>query len=234
MTGLGTIINVALIVAGGILGMLFGKKITERFRTSLIDASGVAVIVLGLYGAIDGMIKTGDTSMMMIISIVLGTLIGELLKIDQGIEKFGEWLKVKTKSEGDKGFVNAFVTASCTVCIGAMAIVGAIKDGIEGDISVLVAKGILDFIIIMIMAASLGKGAAFSAIPVAVLQGSVTALSTLIQPIMTDLALSYISLTGSILIACVGINLVFDKKLKVANMLPALIIAVAWALVKGA
>lgn len=233
MTGLGTIINVALIVAGGILGMLFGKKITERFRTSLIDASGVAVIVLGLYGAIDGMIKTGDTSMMMIISIVLGTLIGELLKIDQGIEKFGEWLKVKTKSEGDKGFVNAFVTASCTVCIGAMAIVGAIKDGIEGDISVLVAKGILDFIIIMIMAASLGKGAAFSAIPVAVLQGSVTALSTLIQPIMTDLALSYISLTGSILIACVGINLVFDKKLKVANMLPALIIAVAWALVKG-
>lgn len=233
MIGLGTIINVALIVAGGILGMLFGKKITERFRTSLIDASGVAVIVLGLYGAIDGMIKTGDTSMMMIISIVLGTLIGELLKIDQGIEKFGEWLKVKTKSEGDKGFVNAFVTASCTVCIGAMAIVGAIKDGIEGDISVLVAKGILDFIIIMIMAASLGKGAAFSAIPVAVLQGSVTALSTLIQPIMTDLALSYISLTGSILIACVGINLVFDKKLKVANMLPALIIAVAWALVKG-
>ncbi len=123
------------------------------------------------------------------------------------------------------------MSASFTVCIGAMAIVGSINDGLYGDITVLVTKAILDFIIIMIMASSLGKGAIFSAIPVAILQGSVTALSVLIKPIMTDTALHYLSVVGNILIFCVGINLVFGKKIKVANLLPAIIFAVICAFI---
>ena len=141
------------------------------------------------------------------------------------------WLKKKTVSTGDNNFIEGFVSASFTVCIGAMAIVGSINDGLYGDITVLVTKAILDLIIIMVMAASLGKGTIFSAIPVAILQGSVTALSLLLKPIMTDAALLYLSVVGNILIFCVGINLVFGKKIKVANLLPAIIFAVICAFI---
>ena len=125
--------------------------------------------------------------------------------------------------------MEGFVTASLTVCIGAMAVVGAIQDGVYGDYSVLAAKAVLDLIIIIIMTASMGKGCIFSAIPVALFQGSITILSTFLEPLMTEAALSNLSLTGSILIFCVGVNLIWEKKLRVANMLPALLVAVAWA-----
>ena len=137
--------------------------------------------------------------------------------------------KKKTGNARDAAFVEGFVTASLTVCIGAMAIVGAINDGIYGDYSVLLTKSILDFIIIIVMAASLGKGTIFSAIPVALLQGSITALSRLILPIMTDAALHNLSLVGSILIFCVGVNLVWGRMIRVANLLPAIPLAIAAA-----
>ena len=125
--------------------------------------------------------------------------------------------------------MDAFVTASLTVCIGAMAIVGSIQDGILGDYSILAAKAVLDRIIILVMTCSMGKGCIFSAIPVAVFQGSITALAGLIRPLMTEAALGNLSMIGSILIFCVGVNLVWGKKLKVANMLPAVVFAVAAA-----
>ena len=168
-------------------------------------------------------------SMLMIGCLALGGLVGELLNIEQGFEHFGQWLKIKTGNAKDKGFVDAFVTASLTVCIGAMAIVGSIQDGIAGDYSILATKAVLDLIIIMVMSCSMGKGAVFSAIPVAVFQGSITALAGLVRPVMTDAALSNLSLVGNVLIFCVGINLVWDKKIKVANLLPAIIFAVAAA-----
>ena len=161
--------------------------------------------------------------------LCLGALVGELLNIEGGFERFGAWLRKKTRSEGDGSFIEGFLTASFTVCIGAMAIVGAINDGILGDITILVTKAILDFIIILVMAASLGKGTLFSAIPVAILQGGVTALSVLIRPLMTERALSCLSVVGSVLIFSVGINLLFGKKVKVANLLPAIVFAVAAA-----
>jgi len=122
--------------------------------------------------------------------------------------------------------VNAFVTASLTVCIGAMAIVGAIEDGIQGNYSILAVKSVLDFIIIMIMTSSMGKGCAFSAIPIFLFEGGITVLAKIVAPVMTDLAIQYLSFIGSILIFCVGINLVWGKKVKVANMLPATLLAV--------
>ncbi len=235
MIGLGTVINTAAIIAAGIIGLVCGRFISEKTQQSLCKASGVCVLFIGAAGALEGMLsmENGDIvsgrSMLVVGSICIGTLIGELLKIEHGFEAFGEWLKVKTGNSGDKGFVDAFVNASLTVCIGAMAIVGSISDGILGDSSILVTKAVLDFVIILVMTGSQGKGCAFSAIPVAIFQGTVTALSTLIKPIMTEASLSNLSLVGSVLIFCVGINLVWGKKLSVANMLPSIVIAVAAA-----
>lgn len=235
MAGLGTIINSAAIIVGGVFGLLFGKILNERIQNSLQKASGICVLFIGIAGAMEGMLKLSGSSlsagrsMLIVASLALGALVGEILNIEHGFERFGEWLKVKTGNAKDKSFVEGFVTASLTVCIGAMAVVGSIKDGISGDYSILATKAILDFIIIMVMTCSLGKGCIFSAIPVAVFQGLMTALARLIKPLMTDGALANLSLIGSILIFCVGVNLVWDKRIKVANLLPSLVFAVAIA-----
>lgn len=235
MAGLGTIINSAAIIVGGVFGLLFGKILNERIQDSLQKASGICVLFIGIAGAMEGMLKLSGSSlsagrsMLIVASLALGALVGEVLNIEHGFERFGEWLKVKTGNAKDKSFVEGFVTASLTVCIGAMAVVGSIKDGISGDYSILATKAILDFIIIMVMTCSLGKGCIFSAIPVAVFQGLITALARLIKPLMTDGALANLSLIGSILIFCVGVNLVWDKRIKVANLLPSLVFAVAIA-----
>ncbi|MBQ1229119.1 MAG: DUF554 domain-containing protein [Firmicutes bacterium] len=232
MFGLGTVINTAAIVAGGLFGMVFGRFMTEDSQETLNKACGVCVLFIGMAGAFEGMFTVSGTSissggtMMIIVSMALGALLGELIGIEKWFEKLGEWLKVKTGSAKDKTFVEGFVTASLTVCIGAMAIVGAIQDGLTGDYTTLATKGILDFIIIMVMTCSLGKGCIFSAIPVAVWQGGITLLAQLIKPIMTEAALANLSLVGSILIFCVGLNLVWGKKIRVANLLPAIVIAV--------
>lgn len=235
MVGLGTIINSAAIIVGGVFGHLFGKILNERIQDSLQKASGICVLFIGIAGAMEGMLKLSGSSlsagrsMLIVTSLALGALVGEILNIEHGFERFGEWLKVKTGNAKDKSFVEGFVTASLTVCIGAMAVVGSIKDGISGDYSILVTKAILDLIIITVMTCSLGKGCAFSAIPVAVFQGLITALARLIKPLMTDGALANLSLIGPILIFCVGVNLVWDKRIKVANLLPSLVFAVAIA-----
>lgn len=235
MVGLGTIINVGGVILGGLLGFLGGKLIKEHHQDALTKVCGVCVLFIGIGGAleemltVDGSSVTSGKGMFIVICLALGALIGEILNIERWFERFGEWLKVKTGNAKDKNFVEGFVTSSLTICIGAMAIIGAIQDGISGDYSVLAVKAVLDLIIIMVLTCSLGKGCIFSAIPVALLQGSVTALATLIKPIMTESALSNLSLIGSILIFCVGLNLVWGKKVRVANLLPAIIIAVAVA-----
>ncbi len=235
MIGLGTIINVAGILAGGLGGLLFGKRLTQRFQDTLMSANGICVLFIGISGCLSEMYKITASgleavgTMMMIICFALGALFGELLNLESRFEQFGEWLKRKTGSDGDTGFVGGFVTASLTVCIGAMAVVGSIQDGTLGDYSTLSAKAVLDLIIIMVMTASFGKGCIFSAIPVAIFQGAITLLATFIEPIMTEQALSNLSLTGNILIFCVGLNLVWGKKIKVANLLPTIVFAVIWA-----
>lgn len=232
MIGLGTILNTAAIVAGGVCGMLFGRFMKESAQDTLTKVCGISTLFIGLTGALEGMLTVeGSTvvsggSMLIIGCLAIGAFIGELLNIEDAFERFGEWLKVKTGNAKDRRFVDAFVTASLTVCIGAMAIVGSIQDGLQGDYSILATKAVLDFIIVMVMTCSMGKGCIFSAIPVAVLQGSITLLAGLIRPLMTDAALGNLSLIGNVLIFCVGINLVWGKKVKVANMLPAIILAV--------
>lgn len=233
--GLGTLINVALIVVGGIIGMLGGRLFTPGLQDTLMKATGVSVLFVGLAGALSGMLSVEDGSlassgsMMIVASFALGSLVGELVDLDRRFESLGEWLKRKTGSEGDNRFVDGFVSASLTVCIGAMAIVGSIQDGIAGDWSTLALKGALDCLIVCVMTASLGRGCIFSALPVGVFQGSITLLARLVQPLMTTTALANLSLVGSILIFCVGVNLIWGKLFKPANMLPAVIVAVALA-----
>ena len=232
---MGTIINTVAIIIGGLFGMLFGNFLKERHQESLTMACGISVLFIGISGALEGMLSVegnsivSANSMLIVVCLAIGALIGEILNIEDKFERFGEWLKQKSGNAKDKRFVEGFVTTSLTVCIGAMAIVGSIEDGLTGDYSILAIKAILDFIIIMVMTTSMGKGAAFSAIPVCLFQGSITLLASFIEPLMTPLALSYLSLVGNVLIFCVGVNLVWGKKVRVANLLPGVVIAVIMA-----
>ena len=235
MIGLGTIINTVAILVGGLAGALFGRYIKEQTQDTLTKVCGVSTLFISIAGAMEGMLKINDGTLssagalLIIVCLVLGGLIGELINIEGGLEKFGEFLKKKSGNAKDNTFVEAFVTASFTVCIGAMAVVGSIEDGIFGDFTILLTKSVLDFIIVMVLSSSMGKGAIFSAIPVAVLQGSITALAGFIRPIMTAAALSNLAIVGNVLIFCVGINLVWGKKVRVANLLPAIIFAIVAA-----
>ena len=236
MFGLGTIINVGAILLGGLFGILFGKKLSDRFRNTLINAIGISVMLLGIMGIISDMTKvndglTGSGALMLIVCLALGSLIGELINIEGGVEKFGNYLKRKSKSENDGSFTDAFITASFTVCVGAMAIVGAIEDGISGDFSTLLAKSILDVVSITILTSTKGKGAIFSIIPVIILQGSITVIFHFVGNTIPTAIINNISYVGSALIFAVGLNLIRDKKIRIANMLPSLILAVIWALI---
>ena len=227
---LGTIINTGAIIAGGLSGLLFGRLFRQRHQETLTMACGIGTLFLGIAGAMNYMLHhellPNGGGMLVVACLALGGLIGEILNIEGLFERFGEWLKRKTGNAKDQGFVHGFVTASLTVCIGAMAIMGAIQDGISGDWSTLGAKAILDLIIVMVMTCSMGKGCVFSAIPVFLWEGSLTLLATAIRPFMTDLAMGCLSLVGSVLIFCVGLNLVWGKKIRVANLLPAVVLAV--------
>ena len=242
MVGLGTLINVACIVAGGLVGLLCRGAITQRLQQALLRSCGVAVMFVGIAGTLEKMLSaslvadgtialaSGGT-MMMVVCLAVGTVLGEALDLDARFEDLGVWLREKTGNSGDARFVDGFATASLTVSIGAMAIVGSIQDGLSGDWSTLALKGALDAVIVCSMAASMGRGCLFAALPVGALQGTVTALATLLHPIMTTAALANLSLVGSALIFCVGVNLIWPRTFKPANMLPAVAIAVVCAFV---
>ena len=229
---MGAFINTIAVIIGGLIGYFAGNLLKDRHIDGLNMACGICVTFIGIAGAMAGMLSISDgnissgRSMLIIFCLAPGTLVGEIINIEAGFENFGSWLKIKTGNAKDKTFVDAFVTASLTICVGAMAIVGSIQDGIYGDWSLLAVKSVLDLIIILVMTATLGKGAIFSAIPILTFEGLLTVFAKLLQPILNDVAMDYISMVGSILIFCVGVNLVWDKKIRVANMLPALIFAV--------
>ena len=237
MFGLGTIINTAAIIVGGLLGLFFGRFIRERHQETLTKACGVAVLFIGIAGALAGMLKITDSGlttanvMLVVVTIALGALIGEILNIEGWFERFGAFLRNKTGNASDNKFVDGFVTASLTVCIGAMAVVGSVMDGISGDYSILAVKAVLDFVIVMVLSSVLGKGCIFSALPVFVFQGLITVLAMFLKPLMIDAAVANLSLVGSILIFCVGINLVWGKQIRAANLLPALVFAVVAAFI---
>ncbi|MCI6749867.1 MAG: DUF554 domain-containing protein [Megasphaera elsdenii] len=220
------------------MGLGCGRLISERFQKAIMMACAVAVIFLGLTGTVKEMLQIGADGGVtlvgtncMLASLIGGAVIGEAIDLEDRMERFGHWLQQKTGSGGDTRFVEGFVTASLTVCIGAMAVIGSINDRLLSDPSVLFAKTVIDAVIVMIMTSALGKGCIFSAISVGIFQGIIFLLAGFLEPIMTPAALKSLSAVGNILIFCVGTNLFGLPHVRIANLLPALVIAVVWVLV---
>jgi len=232
MIGLGTIINTAAVVLGGVLGLLLKNGIAKRFEKILMQALGLATIFIGIGGVLEYMLvaENGQLStqgtILLIFSLVIGCLLGEAINIEAKMEKLGIKLKKVAKVKNDNRFVDGFVTASLIVCVGAMAIVGAMQDGLTGDSSMLITKALLDLVIVAILASTYGIGAVFSALPIFVYQGIITLIAALFGAVISDQLIAELSFVGNALIFCVGVNLVKEKTFRVANMLPALLIPI--------
>jgi len=232
MIGLGTIVNTAAVVLGGGLGLLLKNGIAKKFETILMQALGLATVFIGASGVLkymlvveDGNIATRGT-MLLIFSLVIGCILGQLLDIESQMEKLGIRLKTAVRIKNDNRFVEGFVNTSLIICVGAMAIVGAMEDGLSGDSSTLIAKAVLDFALVVILASTYGVGAMFSAIPIFVYQGAITVIAAMFGAVISDVLIGELSFVGSALIFCVGVNLVREKTFRVANMLPALLIPI--------
>ena len=239
MIGLGTIINTAGVIAGGLIGLGLKNGIKKNMQDIMMQACGVATIFIGGAGALskmlvfqDGKLETQGT-MLLIFSLVLGSLLGEWINIEQKMDLLGERIKKAVKAENDNLFVEGFVNVSLIICVGAMAIVGSVQDGISGDYSMLVAKAILDLIIVVVFAATYGIGAVFSAVPIFVYQGAITLAAAFLGSFVSEAMINDLSFIGSALIFCVGVNIGFGKKFRVGNMLPALFVPVLYEILRS-
>ncbi len=219
---LGTIVNSLAIIVGAILGISLKNGIKEDYKNTIMDGIGLCVLIIGIMGGIES-----ENIVLIISSIVLGSLIGEIIGIENKLDKLGN------KMEGyfgknDSNFSKGFVTGSLVYCIGAMAIVGALESGLSGNHQTLFAKSTLDGISAIIFSSTLGIGVAFSAIPVFIYQGIITLLANFVKDILTPEVIREMSSVGGILIAAIGINILGIKKIKVGNMLPAIFIPIIY------
>lgn len=232
MIGLGTIINTAAVILAGIVGLLLKSGIKPRYQKILMQANGLAVIFIGISGGMEHMLTVENNeistqgTMLLIFSLVIGSLLGEWIDVEAKMDILGEKLKKAVKMQNDSRFVDGFVTTSLIICVGAMAIVGSMQDGLTGDSSMLIAKSLLDFVIVVILTATYGIGSAFSAIAIFVYQGGITLLAALFGSIISDALIADLSFVGCALIFCVGVNLIREKTFRVGNMLPALLVPV--------
>ena len=234
---MGTLINCGLILLGGIIGLLFKQAVSEGMERSVKKAVGVAVVMVGLCGALNVMLRVEDGrlkssgELLLVVSLALGTFIGEALKLDRRIDKGCSAIERKFKASN---FSAGFITASLIYCIGAMAIVGSIQDGLLGDSSTLITKGIIDGITSVVLAATLGYGVLFSVVPVLVYQGALTLLAGTLDSVLQGQLLDNICMVGYVLVLCIGINFLStkDNQIKTVNMLPAILVPVGYALIQ--
>jgi len=238
MRGIGFVVNTIAVIVGGLIGLFLKKGLSERFQSILTKACGVSTIFIGASGALAGMlaVKADGTlstqgAMLLIFSLVLGGFAGEALNIEARLETVGEKLRSAIRTKGDGRFVEGFVSASLIVCVGAMAIVGSIQDGLTGDHSMIFAKSVLDFVIVLVLASSTGMGAVFSALSIFIYQGALTLLGMGLGSFISDQLIGWLSYVGSALIFCIGVNLCFGPKIKTGNYLPALLVPVFYELI---
>lgn len=215
---LGTVVNSIAIIAGALLGIVIKKGIKEKYKSTIMDGIGLSVVIIGIMGGVET-----ENIVLIIGSIVVGSIIGEIIDIDYKLEKLGHNMEKKFGKD-DSNFSKGFVTASLVYCIGAMAIVGALESGLTGNHETLFAKSILDGITAIIFASTFGIGVAFSSIPVFIYQGIITLLANFAKDLLTVNVINEMSAVGGIMILAIGINLLGIKKIKVANMLPSIII----------
>jgi uncharacterized membrane protein YqgA involved in biofilm formation len=215
---LGTIVNTAAVILGSLIGLLFGRFISEDIKKIIMQATGLCVFAIGVSMAI----KT-QSPLIFIGSMVLGAIIGQLLDIEGLIERFGNYLKKKTHSKDNK-FIDGFMTAFFIACIGGMTIVGTIQDGTLGDPSILLTKSMLDGSTAIVLTSSMGIGVMFSAIPLLIFQGALTLCAGLLKNIFSMAAINEMSAVGGLLIMAIGLNLLDIKKLKLGNLLPSIFV----------
>lgn len=236
MIGLGTIANTIAVIIGGCIGLFLKKGIKKSLQDSLLQAMGIAVLFIGIGGTLsqmlvfkDGHLETTGT-MLMIFSLLIGTLIGEIINIEAKLEKLGEIARKILHADEQSKIVDAFVTVTLVICIGAMAIIGALQDGLSGDYNLLLTKAILDSVICMVFASTMGAGVLLAALPLFIYQGLITLCASFISPYLTTAMINDICYIGNILITIIGINLTFNNiiHIRVGNMLLALIVPVVY------
>lgn len=217
---LGVMVNIATVIVGSVMGLLFKKGLPERLTGLLMSAVGLCVVYIGIDGAL-----SGENTLILVISMALGAVIGGLLGIDKGLNKAGDWLTEKCKNGKFGNVGEGFVSGSLLFCVGAMTIVGSLDAGLTGNNETLYIKALLDLISAMILTVTLGGGVMLSAVSVLVLQGGIVLLSGLLQPLLTAHAIAEITCVGSVIILGLGLNLLGITKIKVADLLPAIFIA---------
>lgn len=221
----GTIVNSGAILVGSTIGIMAGRHLSERIKDIIMNALGLSVIILGAKMALEG------TNLIAAIGcVLLGAVTGEVMRIESWVEYLGIWLKKQFRSDSST-FVEGFVTASVIYLTGVLVIIGPIQDGTIGDTSILYIKSMLDGFASMALASTLGIGVAFSALPVLIVQGSITLLASSLLFLKEPLILNAITATGGILILGIGVNLLDLKKIPIGNFIPAIFYAIIWALI---
>lgn len=228
---MGTVVNGVSVALGGLIGLLIRKGLPERVEKTAMKLLGLAVFIIGLEGVITSMITVeagklaAGGSLLLIASLVLGGVVGELLDVDGGLNRCGKRIE---RRFGKEGFAKGFINGSLIFCVGAMAIVGALNDGLAGDPEILFIKSMLDFICAIILGSTLGFGVIFSFIPVVIYQGGITLLSVWISPLVSQPLLDAVCMVGYAVVMCIGINFLEFTAVRTANLLPALAVPIVW------
>ena len=220
---LGTIVNSIIIIVGCLVGLIVKGRLTEKISTTIMNGLALCTLYIGISGALNG----GDT-LIMIISVAIGALIGEIIDIDKWLNKLGYYLesKFKNKKESNISIAEGFITSSLLFCVGAMAIVGSLESWLRGNHDTLFTKSILDGISSIIFTSSLGIGVIFSAVTVFVYQGSITLGAGLLSGVLSTSVITNMSAVGGLLIIGLGLNMLGVTKIKIANLLPAIFLPI--------
>lgn len=232
--GMGTLVNMLLIIGGSLIGMFFGKRFPQRVREIVMQASGLVVLFIGVSGllsavfTVDGQTVSGNYTLAVVISLILGAIIGELLDIEGHLQRGGEWLQQRMRGHGNSRIAEGFCMTTILYCTGAMAIVGSLNDALLRDATVLCSKGIIDGMTAIVFASTLGIGVLFSAFGVGLYQGMFTLLAALIEPLLTDVVVAQMSAVGSLIIIGIAFNLLELKKFRIGNMLPGIFLPLIW------
>lgn len=220
---LGTLVNVVAVIVGGSIGLLLRKGLSEKMADTLMKGLGLCTLYLGISGSL-----RGENSLILILSMVIGTLIGEGIDLEKRLDQLGKFVesRFKSKEGGKVSIAEGFVTASLLFCVGAMAIVGSLQSGLQGDHEMLFNKSMLDFVAAIIFASSLGFGVLFSSVFVLIYQGSITLLAQWVAPLLTDTVINEMTCVGSVIIVGLALNMIGITKLKVMNYVPAIFVPI--------
>lgn len=219
---IGTIANALAIIAGGIIGLIFKNTIPEKISEALLKATGLAVIAIGI-----NLMLAGENFTLLIISMVIGTIIGEAINIEGKLDKFGAFIESKMKNK-ESNVALGFVTCTLVYCVGSMAIVGSIQSGLTGNHEILFSKAVLDGITAVTFAATMGAGVVFSGISVLVYQGAITMLASLMQSLLSTVVVNEMTAIGGVIIMGIGLNFLIANRMRVGNLLPSIFIPIIY------